>query len=116
MPLTQDAIASLYAKRRVKGQYEADLMLLLTESDEPGVDVKEDWAAHYATKTTTTLQQGFNNAAKKLEVTDQIDVIQNDDHVYILVKSRINLAADASTNGNGSHADTEDDTDPTEES
>jgi hypothetical protein len=91
MPLDKDMIASLYANRRTKGMYEDKLYFLMNESDEPGVDVAETWPTDFGKKQPTTLYQGFNNAAKKLEVDDQVDVVNRDGHVFILVKSRCEL-------------------------
>jgi len=106
MALSKERIAELYGNRRVKGLYEERLTFLMTESDEPGIDPAEEWPMDFAVvKTTTnpdgtttqervsksasTLYQGFNNAAKKLGITDQLDVIQRDGSVFILVKSRV---------------------------
>ena len=99
MALSKERIAELYGNRRVKGLYEERLTFLMTESDEPGIDPAEEWPMDFTTispengervsKNASTLYQGFNNAAKKLGITDQLDVIQRDGSVFILVKSRV---------------------------
>jgi len=92
MALSQEKIAKLYANRRQKGIYEERLVELM-ESDEPGADAHEDWPRDFVPggvkKSATTLYQGFNNAAKKLGIDGQIDVISRDGSVFIIVKSRV---------------------------
>lgn len=110
MALTADQIQKLYATRRVKGLYEAKMNFLLTESDEPGVDVKEDWPTEFGEKSATTLYQGFSKAAEKLEVAEQVDVVQRDGTVFILVKARVAVLV-PSLNGNSAHPDTDESTD-----
>src|SRR5215831_8195262 len=92
MALSQDKIAKLYANRRQKGIYEERLVELM-ESDEPGADAHEDWPRDFVPggekKSASTLYQGFNNAAKKLGIDGQIDVISRDGSVFIIVKDRV---------------------------
>lgn len=88
MGLSNDQIAALYAKRRVKGLYEDKLMELM-ESDEPAIDPADSWPVEFSNKSATTMYQGFNNAAKKLNLADDVDVIQRDGAVFIAVKTRI---------------------------
>ena len=92
MPLSPDKIQELLANKRTKGLYEDKLSWIMTESDEPGFDPAEEWPVHFRNKKASTLYQGFRNAAEKLEVTDQVEVISRDDHVFILVTSRVDLA------------------------
>jgi hypothetical protein len=101
MGLTPDQIQGLLAKKRVKGLYEEKLTFLYSDSDEAGVDVKEQWPVEFGQKSATTLYQGFSNAAKKLDLEDAVDVINRDGHVFILVTTRANLviAEQAATNG-----------------
>jgi len=89
MALSAEKIAELMAKKRTKGAYEDKLHILMTESDEPGIDVQEQWPLDFGSKNATALYQGFRNAAEKLEIADQLDILQRDDHVFILVKSRV---------------------------
>ena len=79
------------AKKRTKGQYEDLLHFLMTESDEAGIDVQEQWPLELGAKNATALYQGFRNAAEKLEILDQLDILQRDEHVMILVKTRVAL-------------------------
>src|SRR5215471_831200 len=90
MSLSKERIAELMAKKRTKGQYE-DLLHILMESDEAGVDVQEQWPLELSAKNATALYQGFRNAAEKLEILDDLDILQRDEHVMILVKSRVAL-------------------------
>jgi len=102
MGLTIKEIQALRAKKRVKGLYEDKLYSLLNESDEPGVDVAETWPQEFTvvnpetgkreSKAANTLYQGFTNAAEKLQVDDQVDIMNRDGHVYIMVLSRIEEA------------------------
>ena len=106
MGLTPQEIQSLMAKKRTKGLYEEKLTFLYSDSDEAGVDVKEQWPVEFGQKNATTLYQGFTNAAKKLDLEDAVDVINRDGHVFILVKTRVALVmqetpAISSENGNG---------------
>lgn len=100
MALTHEQIRSVYAKRRVKGEYEEKLTELY-ESDEPAVDVAESWPANFASKNAGTLYQGFQNAAKKLEIADAVDILNRDGHVFIMVKSRCEEIVEDQMNGNG---------------
>jgi len=115
MGLSNAEIQALYAKKRTKGLYE-DCMTELLEGDEPGVNPAETWPLHFGTitvvetnedgtpkldengekvtkkepkKSATTIYQGFNNAVKKLNLTNDIDVIQRDGAVFIMVKTRV---------------------------
>ena len=101
MGLTIEQIRALRAKKKVKGIYEDKLHQLLTESDEPGVDVAETWPEDFTfinddgervSKAANTLYQGFTNAASKLEVEDQVDIMNREGHVFIMVLSRIEEA------------------------
>lgn len=124
MGLSPEQIQGLLAKKRVKGLYEEKLTFLYSDSDEAGVDVKEQWPVEFGQKSATTLYQGFSNAAKKLDLEDAVDVINRDGHVFILVTTRANLviteaaAAEASSNGNkpaeDSEAESSEDADTTE--
>jgi len=91
MGLSSERIAELMAKKRTKGQYEDLLHFLMTESDEAGIDVQEQWPLELGAKNATALYQGFRNAAEKLEILDQLDILQRDEHVMILVKTRVAL-------------------------
>lgn len=102
--LTQEQIAELLAKKRTKGVYEAKLTELYSDSDEAGIDVAETWP-ELAGKNATTLYQGFNNAAKKLELEDAVDIVNRDGHVFILVKTRV--AVVMAMNGNAATEETE---------
>jgi len=97
MALSPEKIAELLANKRTKGLYEDKLHGLMTESDEPGIDPAEEWPLDFGTKSATTMYQGFRNAAEKLKVADQVDILQRDNHVFILVKSRIELALNPPT-------------------
>jgi hypothetical protein len=94
MGLTAEQIQGLYAKRRVKGLYALRLNELM-ESDEPGVDPMEQWPVDFGGKNATTIYQGFRNAAEKLgyslEADGQLDIMQRDEHVFILVTERCQL-------------------------
>jgi len=111
MGLSIEQIMELQAKKRVKGLYEDRLRDLMVNSDEPGIDVTEKWPVDFSAKSATTLYQGFRNAADKLRIADQVDVLQREDHVFVLVKSRVAVALDPESNG---HAEpTQDDTEST---
>lgn len=101
--LSSEKIRELYENKRTKGLYEEKLNLLMTKSDEPGIDPAEEWPIDFGKKSATTMYQGFRNAAEKLKVDDQVDILARDGHVYILVKSRIELALSA--NGNASETE-----------
>lgn len=92
MGLSSEKIAELYANKRTKGLYEERFNELMTESDEPGIDPAEEWPLDFGKKSATTMYQGFRNAAEKLGCMDQVDILQRDNHVFILVKSRVELA------------------------
>jgi hypothetical protein len=125
MPLTQDKIAQLYANRRVKGLFEEKLTEVYHNSDELGFDPYEDWPMEFAPtvmvpklnpdtnqptgefdqvttrKSPTSVYQGFRNAAEKMGIADDVDVVQREGSVFVLIKSRCLLAAPvASSNGN----------------
>ena len=85
--LTPDQIQDLLGKRRKKGLYE-DRLVELMESDELGVNPADTWSIDFAKKSATTMYQGFRNAATKLEISNDVDVIQRDGAVFLLVKSR----------------------------
>jgi len=92
MGLSNDKIAELYANKRTKGLYEEKLAVFMTESDEAGIDPAETWPMDFGKKQASTLYQGFRNAADKLKVADQLDILQRDEHVFILNKARVELA------------------------
>lgn len=104
-----DRIMALYAKRRVKGLYDSRLDDLLNESDEPGINVVETWPSDFATKNSNTIKQGFENASKRLKLTDHpnhaflddIDVIASEGQVFVVVKSRLALAQMSAAEQNG---------------
>jgi len=119
--LSPEKIRELRAKKKgSKGVYEEKLFFLLNDSDEPGVDVVESWPEAFTQinaetgkrepKLANTLYQGFVKAAEKLEVADQVDIMNREGHVFILVMSRLEEQgildeATAATNGNGAHSD-----------
>jgi len=88
MGLTTEQVQALLAKKRTKGLYEDRLVELTTESDEMGVNPVESWPLDFNGKSATTMYQGFRNAATKLGISEDIDVIQRDGAVFLLVKSR----------------------------
>ena len=103
--LTPDQIQDLLGKRRKKGLYE-DRMVELMESDELGVNPAETWPVDFSKKSATTMYQGFRNAATKLEISDDIEVIQRDGAVFLLVKSRCeNLITNDESNDDEESAD-----------
>lgn len=110
MGLNAEQIQALYAKRRVKGQYEDLLVQLDTKSDEAGVNVREAWPI-LKDKNTSTLAQGFGNAVKKLNLGDKFDVISQDEQVYVMVKDRVALIDETI---DLDAIPEEDDTDPTQ--
>lgn len=93
--LDNDFIKNLYAGRKERYIYDECLNTVM-QSDEPGVPVKATFEK-LAEKSTTTIVQGFKNAAKRLKCTDQIGVIARDDEVYVMVTSRVKLTAPAVT-------------------
>jgi hypothetical protein len=109
MALSPEKIQELLANKRTKGLYESHLNFVMTESDEPGFDPAEDWPLDFSNKSATTMYQGFRNAAEKLQVADQVEILQRDNHVFILVKSRLELAlSPVNTNGNGAQPESSD--------
>lgn len=108
MPLSQDKILELYANRRTKGLYEEKLAEK-NATDEPGFDPREDYPALFGKKNATTLYQGFRNAAEKLDLEDQVEVIQRDGNVFILFKSRVEPMLLESLGVNGDEPETVED-------
>lgn len=111
MPLSQDKVNELLAKRRKKGVYEERLVEAV-ESDEMGFDAHDDWPEDFAPggvkKSATTIYQGFRNAAEKLGILDtEIEVVQRDGSVFLLIKSRTNGVNTASEESESSDEDVE---------
>jgi len=104
MGLTLEQIMELQSKKRIKGLYEDKLYDLMNKSDEPGIDPAEEWPLDFGQKQASTLYQGFRNAAEKLQIADQVEILQRDNHVFILVKSRVALALLPSDETNGDTA------------
>lgn len=85
MPLSNDQIRAIYAKRRTKGLYTQFLAEIL-ESGDNGCDVKETWP-QLADKKASTIKQGFENAKEKKDApegADAIDVIVDGEQVFLI--------------------------------
>jgi hypothetical protein len=100
MALSPDRVKSLYAKRRTRGGY-VEILTEVVESDENGFAAKETYP-QLAEKHTATLYQGFRNAAEKMGISDEVDIINSDDEVFVILKDRVTLVSE---NGDSPEAD-----------
>ena len=85
MPLTNDRIREIYAKRRTKGLY-TSLLTALLESGDNGCDVKETWP-QLQDKKASTIKQGFENAKNTKDApegADNVDVIVDGEDVFLI--------------------------------
>jgi hypothetical protein len=92
MPLSNDRIREIYAKRRTKGQYQTFLAALL-ESGDNGCDVKETWP-QLQDKKASTIKQGFENAKNTKDApegADAVDVIVDGEDVFLINTSVANV-------------------------
>jgi hypothetical protein len=121
MPLDPDKIRSIYAKRRTKGGYDEKLVEFMTSGD-AGISVREQWNAEFAWnadspddaegkstkgKTATTLKQGFENAKDRKGApngSEHIDVIVDEDEVYLINKMVTEGLQPLENSANGSEA------------
>lgn len=94
MALTPEQVQALYAKRRTRGAYAEILAEALANSDENGFAVKATFP-QFAEKPATTLYQGFRNAADKLKISDNVDILNSDDEVFVIFKDRVSLVQNA---------------------
>lgn len=92
MPLTQAQVLELYAKRRTKGTYLAILTHAREDSDENGFAAKATYP-QLSEKNSATIYQGFRNAAEKMGIEDNVDIINADDDVFVLFTDRVELVA-----------------------
>ena len=93
--LTPEQIQSLLGRARSKGQYVQRLNEFL-ESGEAGVDVQEQWV-EFRERKANTLKQGFDGARENklaADGADQVQVISNEDHVYLINKVAAGVAAE----------------------
>jgi hypothetical protein len=84
--LSPDLVAKLLSEGRGRNQYQPRLAQFM-ESDEPGVDPKEEWA-EFRGKKATTLYQGFRTAAEAAGVLDDIIIRKVENDLFILHKAR----------------------------
>lgn len=90
--LDNDLIKSLMGSTRTRNMYGPKLLEFM-DSDEAAINPADVWPLEFGTKNTTTVYQGFLNAAKAAEVSDLIWIKQKDGQVYILHRERAILAA-----------------------
>jgi hypothetical protein len=88
--LSNDEVLELLSKGRTRNMYGPKILEFLA-SDEVAIDVAEVWPVDFSKKVASTLYQGFINAAKKADLTDQIMVKQSDEHVFILNTEKVAL-------------------------
>lgn len=97
VPLTNDRIREIYAKRRTKGLY-TSLLAALLESGDNGCDVKETWP-QLLDKKASTIKQGFENAKNTKDApegADNVDVIVDGEDVFLINTSVVGDMAEAS--------------------
>jgi hypothetical protein len=104
MGLSPDQIKGLYAKRRTRGGY-VEILSEAVESDENGFAAKATYP-QLAEKHPATLYQGFRNAAEKMGIEAEVDILNMDGDVFVIFKNRVELVTPAA-NGNGSEAATD---------
>lgn len=89
--ISADKLSELMGKARTRNTYGPKLLEFM-ESDEAGINPAEVWPMEFGEKLTTTLYQGFMNAAKKSDLKDKIKILQSDDNVFILHNERAAVA------------------------
>jgi hypothetical protein len=87
-----DFIDSLMAKSRSRGAYQPKLEFFATETDEPAINVREQWEAEFGSKTAEALAQSFNSWIKKADLEDVIVVRKDEDDVYLIHLQRYQAA------------------------
>lgn len=92
--LPPELISKLMSSGRAVNAYGPKLAEFV-ESDEPGIDPREQWSLEFSGKKTSTLYQGFMTAVKAAELQDVILVKQYDGGCYLLHKERAAVAASA---------------------
>ena len=80
--LTPERIAELKGASRQRGVYTAELKKF-AEGDEAGVQVDLSNGT-FESKNPNTVMQGFRNAVTKMELTETVNVILNEDNVYLI--------------------------------
>jgi hypothetical protein len=91
MALDPKLVKTLYAKKRTRGGYQ-HILTEVMESDENGFAAKATYP-QLAEKAATTLYQGFRNAADKMGISEQVDILNSEDEVYVIFKDRVEQAA-----------------------
>lgn len=92
MALSQDKIAALYAAKRTRGFYREVLETQLA-GEENGFAAKETYPKLNG-KETSTIYQGFRNAAEKMGISEQLDILNSDEEVYVIFKDRVELVSE----------------------
>jgi hypothetical protein len=106
--LTQEQIRQILAKRRKRGIYEQYFLDFL-KSDEGGINVREQWPDLNERKAAS-LKQGFDGLKDKatfkeqleeagftLEDAEMVNVIANDEQVYLINLRKVEASPVAET-------------------
>jgi hypothetical protein len=88
--LSPELIAKLMASGRTRNSYEPKLKEFQA-SDEPAVNVREQWSVEFTGKKVTALYQGFRNVIQNIEdeeVRDNLMVKQMDNDVFLIDRAK----------------------------
>lgn len=83
--LSAEQISALLSSSKQRGEYDRELKAFM-ESGEAGIEVSLE-TGNFAGKKSSSVKTGFTNAAKREgapEGADQVAVIVNEDHVYLV--------------------------------